>query len=97
MLDDNGEVVASKPRRKMKRRRQWKKYRRPGRGELKTVTEIATALGETPRTIRNWRSKGIIPCIVLGHKTIRFRLDSVLTALERRQVKGRRVFYEQPL
>jgi excisionase family DNA binding protein len=96
-MDQDGEVVATGPRRKMKPRKQWRKYRRPGKGELKTVTEIATALGESVRTIRNWQAKGIIPHIVVGHRTVRFRLDVVLAALEKRQTKGRRAFYEQPL
>jgi predicted site-specific integrase-resolvase len=64
-----------------------KKSRRPGHGELKTIAEIARALGETDRTIRNWQYKGIVPWIKLGHKTIRFRLDDVLAALQKRRVK----------
>jgi hypothetical protein len=71
-------------------RSQWKKYRRPGNGELLTLNELAHALGETPRTVRNWRTKGIVPSIVLGHRSIRFRLGAVLLALSKREVKGRR-------
>ena len=63
------------------------KYRRLGNGELLTLDELAQALGETPRTIRNWRSKGLIPVLVLGHRSLRFRLDSVLAALGRREIK----------
>jgi hypothetical protein len=50
MKDD--EVIASKRRRKMKPRRKWKNYRRPGDGELLTREELARALGESPRTLR---------------------------------------------
>jgi len=54
MKIDNGEVLDTRPRRKMKPRSRWKKYRRPGKGELLTQAELARALGETPRTIMNW-------------------------------------------
>src|SRR5262249_35861016 len=95
MKDDNDEVVATKPRkkRKMKPRRKWKPYRRPGHGELLTEKELAAALGEVEKTVRNWRVKGIIPSMMLGHKSIRKRLNSVLAAREKRQVK-KRCFYE---
>jgi hypothetical protein len=96
IMDENGEVVATRPRRNMKPRSKWRKHKRPGRGELLNVDELATALGESVRTIRSWQAKGIIPRIVLGHKTIRYRLDAVLAALEKKTVK-RRFFYQQPL
>jgi len=80
----------------MKPRSKWKKYRRPGRGELKTEGEIARALGEEDRTIANWRYKGLIPYITLGHRTIRYRLDAVLAALDKKTVK-RRHFYQTPI
>ena len=77
----------------MKPRSRWKKYRRPGKGELLTEAELARALGETPRTVMNWRHRGIIPSIVLGHRSVRFRFDAVLAALDRRQIKKRQ-FYQ---
>jgi excisionase family DNA binding protein len=76
-----------KRQRKLKPRKQWKKYRRPGKGELLTVDELARALGESERTIRNWRAKGIIPTLVLGHRSLRFVLSDVLEALRKRRVK----------
>jgi excisionase family DNA binding protein len=88
-MTDTDEVVASRRRRKMKPRKRWKKYRRPGKGELLTLDELARALGETRRTIRNWRSKGVIPVLVLGHRSLRFRLAAVLEALRKREVKAR--------
>ena len=95
-MSDNDEVVASRLRRTIKPRSQWKKYRRPGRGELLNIDELARALGESVRTVRNWRARGLIPVLVLGHKTLRFRLDAVLAALDKRQIK-KRFFYQQPL
>jgi hypothetical protein len=73
----------------MKPRSKWKKYRRPGGGELLTEADLARALGERARTIRNWRHKGIIPTIVLGHRSIRFRLSDVLSSLQKRTLKKR--------
>ena len=96
MLDENGEVVATRPRRKIKPRSKWRKYKRPGRGELLNIQELAAALGETVRTIRNWQYKNIIPYLSLGKRQVRYRLDAVLAALEKRQIK-KRFFASQPL
>jgi len=71
-----------------KPRDQWRKYRRRGNGELLTEEELANALGEETRTIRSWRQAGIIPTIVLGYRSRRFRLDAVMEALRRREVKA---------
>jgi len=64
-----------------------RRYHRRGNGLLKTEAEIAAALGEKERTIRTWRHSGVIPAVVLGHRTVRYRLDSVIKALERRTVR----------
>lgn len=64
-----------------------KVYRRPGNGLLKTESELAAELGEEPRTIRGWRHAGIIPGVVLGHRTIRYKLPDVIKALEKRTVR----------
>ena len=96
MLDENGEVVATRPRRKIKPRSKWRKYKRPGGGELLNIQELAAALGETVRTIRNWQYKNIIPYLSLGKRQVRYRLDAVLAALEKRQIK-KRFFTSQPL
>jgi hypothetical protein len=95
-MDDNNEVVATRPRRTMKARSKWKKYRRPGAGALLSETELARALGEEQRTVRNWRYRGLIPYLSFGHRSIRYRLDAVLAALDKRQIKKRH-FYQQPL
>jgi len=96
MNDNDDEVVATRPRRKMKPKAKWKRYRRPGKGALLTEVELAGALGEEVRTVRYWRYKGLIPYLSLGHRSIRFRLDAVLAALDKRQVK-RRTFLQVPL
>jgi predicted site-specific integrase-resolvase len=54
---------------------------------LNTESEIAAALGEKERTIRSWRHTGVIPAIVLGHRTVRYKLDDVIKALEKRTVR----------
>jgi hypothetical protein len=81
--------MTTKPRKRpnWKPREEWKEYVRPGNGLLKTEAEIAAAIGEEERTIRYWRHLNLIPAIVLGRKTIRYRLDAVLKALEKRTVK----------
>jgi hypothetical protein len=86
-MNDTDEVVAAKKKRRMKPRTKWKKYRRRGGGELKTEAELARKLGEEERTVRNWRYRGLIPYLSLGHRSIRYRLDAVLAALEKRSVK----------
>src|SRR5262249_21633490 len=85
--DNEGEVVATRPRRKMKPRGRWKIHRRPGGGELDTEAELARKLGELQRTVRTWRLRGVIPHIRIGHKTIRYRLGPVLNALAKRESK----------
>jgi hypothetical protein len=73
----------NKPDSKSERR----KYHRPGNGVLQTEAEIAAALGEEPRTIRTWRHAGIIPGVVLGRRTVRYKFEDVLRALQKRTVK----------
>jgi hypothetical protein len=72
-----------------KPRKRWKKYKRPGGGQLLILTELAVALGETERTVRRWKSMGLIPVLTLGHRSLRFRLGAVLLALEKRQIKSK--------
>ncbi len=40
------------------------------------------------RTIRSWWHAGVIPGIVIGHRTLRFRVDDVLAALAKRTVQA---------
>ena len=80
------------------RKRRRKNSPRPGQGELLTEKELAKRLGEKERTVMSWRYRGIIPYLSLGHRSVRYRLDHVLSALDKREAgKRRRVFYEQPL
>ncbi len=48
--------------------------------------ELARRLGESERTIRSWRKANLIPFIVIGHRTHRYKLTDVLAALEKRTV-----------
>ena len=48
---------------------------------LLTAAELARRLRLRPRTIRAWASAGLIPCVRLGARTIRYDLRAVLRAL----------------
>ena len=65
------------------------KFVRRGDGELIDAATLAAAVDESVFTIRNWRRAGIIPCIDLGYRTKRFRLQDVLRALEHRTLKAK--------
>jgi hypothetical protein len=67
---DNEPEKKSRKKPNWKPRDQWRKYERHGNGALLVEEELATALGEAPRTIRTWRHDGIIPAIILGHRSI---------------------------
>jgi hypothetical protein len=54
---------------------------------LRTEAEIANALGEKERTIRSWRHAGVIPAVVIGYRTVRYKLGDVIAALEKRTVR----------
>jgi hypothetical protein len=64
-----------------------KKFVRRGNGELIDAATLAAALDESVFTIRTLRRAGIIPCVDLGYRTKRFRLNDVLRALENRTLK----------
>ena len=59
---------------------------------LVTDKGLAEEIGEKVRTINSWRRDGIIPCILIGHRTIRYDVAAVIAALKRREVAeaGRR-------
>jgi excisionase family DNA binding protein len=63
-----------------------RKATRRGGGALQDTRELATTLGESERTIRTWRQAGVIPSIVCGYRTYRFKLQDVLAALEKRTI-----------
>jgi len=72
----------------MKRSKKQGRYSRPGGGELLSRAELAVKTGESERTIERWARLGVIPKIVIGHRTQRFRLTDVLEKLGKRTVKG---------
>lgn len=49
--------------------------------EIVTVTQLAKLLQLKPETIRIWARKGIIPSLHPTPKTLRFDVESVLTAM----------------
>jgi Helix-turn-helix domain len=80
------ETTANPERRFTRREEEIRKATRRGGGALLDIAELAAALGESERTIRTWRASGMIPTIVLGYRSHRFRLPDVMAALERRTV-----------
>jgi predicted site-specific integrase-resolvase len=51
--------------------------------EIVTVTQLAKRLQLKPETIRIWARKGLIPSLHPTPKTLRFEMNSVLTAMEK--------------
>lgn len=61
-----------------------KKFKAKGQAmqkEIVTVTQLAKRLQLKPETIRIWARKGIIPSLHPTSKTLRFDVESVLTAM----------------
>jgi len=55
----------------------------PG-GDLLTLHELATRLKMHPDTVRGLKRRGVIPSIVIGHRTLRFSWPDVLDTLRRK-------------
>jgi hypothetical protein len=53
---------------------------------LLTENEMGAEIGEPGRRIRSWAHAGIIPRVVLGHRTIRYIKNDVIEALKSRTV-----------
>ena len=54
-----------------------------------TTGELASKLNvPSSRMIDEMRHRGAIPFLRLGHRTVRFQLDRVLSALERLEVRA---------
>lgn len=49
---------------------------------LATARELADLIGVSTWTIYSWANKGVIPCIRLSDRILRFDTDSVLAALK---------------
>lgn len=54
--------------------------------KLITCGELAKRLNLTPGTIRRWARAGIIPCLKLSSKVVRFDTDEVESALRQRSL-----------
>lgn len=55
----------------------------PG-GDLLTLDELAHKLRMHPDTVRGLKRRGVIPALVIGHRTLRFSWPDVLYSLRRR-------------
>lgn len=49
--------------------------------ELVKPSALAKLLGVTPVTIRKWAHAGLIPCVKIGTRIIRYSVAEVMTAL----------------
>jgi len=54
--------------------------------KLLTAQELADALNMKHRTIQRYTQIGMIPFVYLGHRTIRYNLEEVESALLRRSM-----------
>jgi len=64
------------------------------RDRLLTVEEVARYLQVKPKTVYNWVSLGLIPCIRKGNGLVRFQLNKVdkwLAGFEQKGRKTRRI------
>lgn len=59
------------------------------RDRLLTTRQLAEILGVKPNTILAWASRGVIPCIRLTRKVIRYDRDSVMRSLDSAQRRAR--------
>jgi hypothetical protein len=50
---------------------------------------MAAEIGEDGRTLRHWRHSGIVPAVILGHRTVRYIKSDVIKALQSRTVDAR--------
>ena len=57
-----------------------------GAKPLLTIVETAAALGESERSLRTWTKAKIIPVIIIGTRTHRYKLQDVISSLEKRAV-----------
>lgn len=62
------------------------------RDRLMTVDEVADYIQVKPKTIYNWASLGVIPCIRMNKRIVRFKLEKVLKWLAKYEQKGRATY-----
>ena len=60
------------------------------RPQLMTAQEIAAFLRISPKTVYNWVSLGIIPCIRFNRRLVRFERKRVVEWLAQYEQKGRK-------
>lgn len=53
--------------------------------DLLTASQLAQRLTVKTRTVQQWQRSGLIPAVRLSAKIIRYDLEKVVDALERRQ------------
>ena len=59
-------------------------------GELLTIEDVGRFLKVKPSTVRTWSNLGLIPCIRLGGKLIRFKENDIEEWLENSTIEGAR-------
>jgi hypothetical protein len=55
--------------------------------QLLDYSEMAAELSVPERRLRYWVTKGIVPCLRIGHRTVFFQPSKVFAALEKFEVK----------
>lgn len=55
----------------------------PSHQRLLTAKELAQHVGVSVATVGNWRCKGLIPCIFVSRRIVRYRAADALRAFER--------------
>jgi excisionase family DNA binding protein len=56
-------------------------------GKLVNSKQLAAELGQSQRTIRSWIAARKIPFLKVGHRTMLFSPEKVLTALQKFEVR----------
>ena len=56
--------------------------------KLLTATEMAERIGVSRFTLMGWHRAGVLPSTRLGYRTIRFKSDDVVEALDKRAKDG---------
>jgi excisionase family DNA binding protein len=52
-----------------------------------TINQLAEITGIPVRELRTLVAKRVLPCVRLGHRTLKFQPEKVKRALEKREVK----------
>jgi predicted site-specific integrase-resolvase len=57
-------------------------------GELITSNELGERLRLRPDTIKRWTREGLIPCLKLSGKVIRYDFEDVVKAIRQRSLES---------